>query len=111
MMESLIKEIVAIEGVFSCYLIDREGEIVGYGGKSELDESVVSAIIASVSKELSTQMNIKDDFSITILAVNKNLFIVTKKNFILAVFTDTKIDTGKIKLELLKGVKAISEEL
>jgi predicted regulator of Ras-like GTPase activity (Roadblock/LC7/MglB family) len=110
-MESLIKEIVAIEGVFSCYLIDREGEIVGYGGKSKLDVSVVSAMIASISKELSTQMNIKDDFSITVLAGNQNLFIVTKKNFIMAVFSDTKIDTGKIKLELLKGAKAISEEL
>ena len=56
-------------------------------------------------------MSIRDDFSITVLAGNKNLFIVTKKNFILAVFTDPEIDTGKIKFELRKGAKAISEEL
>jgi len=111
MMENLIKEIVAIDGIFSCYVIDHEGEIVGYDGGSELDESVISATIASISKELSTQMSIRDDFSITVLAGNKNLFIVTKKNFILAVFTDTEIDTGKIKFELRKGAKAISEEL
>lgn len=111
MMKDLIKDIINIDGVYSCYLIDREGEIIGYDGEGKLDESVVSATIASISKELSTQMNIKDDFSITILSEDENLFIVTKKNFILAIFTDTKIDTGKIKLELLKGVKAISEEL
>jgi len=111
MMENLIKEIVAIDGILSCYLIDREGEIVEYVGEDELDESVISALIASISKELSTQMNIKNDFSITVLAGGKNLFIVTQKNFILAVFTDVKIDTGKIKFELRKGVKTISKEL
>ncbi len=111
MMKKIIENILTTEGVVSCYLVDREGEIVEYVGKSKLDESVVSAVIASISKELSTQMNIKDNFSITILAEKQTLFVVTQKNFILAVFTDPKIDTGKVRFELRKAVKSISEEL
>lgn len=111
MMKEIIEKILTIEGVVSCYLVDKEGEIVEYVGKSNLDESLVSAVIASISKELSAQMNIKDNFSITILAEKQTLFVVTQESFILAVFTDPKIDTGKIRFEIRKAVKVISEEL
>lgn len=110
-MEEIMEKIVAIDGVLSCYLVDREGEIVGFAGKSKLDSSLVSAIIASMSKELTSQMDIRDNFSITILAAEKNLFIVTQKNFILAIFTSPNVDTGKIRFELRKSIKEISEKL
>ncbi len=111
MIKAIIQKIVSLDGILSCYIIDREGEIIEYVGKKKLDEFIVSAIIASISQELSTQMDIKNNFSITIMAEENNLFIVTHKDFVLAVFTDPKIDTGKIRFELRKGVKAISEEL
>lgn len=104
-------KIVSIDGVLSCYLVDKEGEIVGQVGNDKLDKSLVSAVIAAITKELSTQMDIADNFSITVMAEKKTLFVVTQKNFILAVFTDPDIDTGKIRFELRRSVKAISEEL
>jgi predicted regulator of Ras-like GTPase activity (Roadblock/LC7/MglB family) len=110
-MEEIMKKIVAVDGVISCYLVDREGEIIGFAGKSKLDKSLASALIASMSKELTTQMDIKDNFSITILAAEKDLFIVTQKNFVFAVFTSPNIDTGKIRFELRKSIKEISEKL
>jgi predicted regulator of Ras-like GTPase activity (Roadblock/LC7/MglB family) len=110
-MKETMEKIVTIDGVLSCYLVDREGEIVGSAGKNKLDKSLVSALIASMSKELTTQMDIQDNFSITILAAEKNLFIITHRNFILAVFTSPNIDTGKIRFELRKSVKEISEKL
>jgi predicted regulator of Ras-like GTPase activity (Roadblock/LC7/MglB family) len=109
-MEEAMGKIVSIDGVLSCYLVDRDGEIVGTVGNDKLEESLVSAIIAGIAKELSTQMNIADNFSITVMAKEKTLFVVTQKNFILAVFTDSNIDTGKIRFELRRCVKAISEE-
>jgi predicted regulator of Ras-like GTPase activity (Roadblock/LC7/MglB family) len=109
-MEEAMGKIVSIDGVLSCYLVDRDGEIVGKVGNDKLDKSLVSAIIAGITKELSTQMNIADNFSITVMAKEKTLFVVTQKNFILAVFTDSNIDTGKIRFELRRCVKAISEE-
>jgi len=111
MIKKIIQGIVSMDGILSCYLVDREGEIVEYVDENKLDESVASAIIAGISQELSTQMNIKDNFSIIIMAEENNLFIITQSNFILAVFTNPKIDTGKIRFELRKSVKAISEEL
>ena len=110
-MEEAMGKIVSIDGVLSCYLVDRDGEIVGKVGNDKLDESLVSAIIAGITKELSTQMDIADNFSITVMAKERTLFVVTQKNFILAVFTDPDIDTGKISFELRSCVKAISEEL
>ncbi len=104
-------KVVSIDGVISCYLVDREGEIIGQMGSDKLDKSVASAIIAAITKELSTQINIADNFSITVMAEKRNLFVVTQKNFILAVFTDSNIDTGKIRFEIRRCVKAISEEL
>ena len=109
-MEEAMGKIVSIDGVLSCYLVDRDGEIVGTVGNDKLEESLVSAIIAGIAKELSTQMNIADNFSITVMAKEKTLFVVTQKNFILAVFTNPNIDTGKIRFELRRCVKAISEE-
>ena len=109
-MEEAMGGIVSIDGVLSCYLVDRDGEIVGTVGNDKLEKSLVSAIIAGITKELSTQMNIADNFSITVMAKEKTLFVVTQKNFILAVFTDSNIDTGKIRFELRRCVKAISEE-
>ena len=109
-MEEAMGKIVSIDGVLSCYLVDRDGEIVGTVGNDKLEKSLVSAIIAGITKELSTQMNIADNFSITVMAKEKTLFVVTQKNFILAVFTDSNIDTGKIRFELRRCVKAISEE-
>jgi predicted regulator of Ras-like GTPase activity (Roadblock/LC7/MglB family) len=110
-MKEIMEKIVAIDGVISCYLVDREGEIVGSAGKNNLDKSLVAALIASMSKELTTQMDIHDNFSITILAAEKNLFIVTHGNFVLAVFTSPNIDTGKIRFDIRKSVKEISEKL
>jgi predicted regulator of Ras-like GTPase activity (Roadblock/LC7/MglB family) len=110
-MEEIMGKIVSIDGVLSCYLVDKEGEIVGQLGKDKLDKSLVSAVIAAITKELSTQMDIADKFSITVMAKKKTLFVVTQKNFILAVFTDPDIDTGKIRFELRRCVKTISEEL
>jgi predicted regulator of Ras-like GTPase activity (Roadblock/LC7/MglB family) len=110
-MEEAMGKIVSIDGVLSCYLVDREGEIVGRVGNDKLDKSLVSAIIAGITKELSTQMDIADNFSITVMSDKKTLFVITKKNFILAVFTDPNIDSGKIRFELRECVKAISEEL
>lgn len=110
-MEEIMQKILSIDKVLSCYLVDKEGEIVKFLGEDELDRSLTSALIASISKELSTQMDIQDEFSITVLAEEKTLFIVTRRNFILAVFTGPEIDTGKIRFRLKKEVKAISEEL
>lgn len=110
-MEEIMGKVVSIDGVISCYLVDREGEIIGQMGSDKLDKSVASAIIAAITKELSTQINIADNFSITVMAEKRNLFVVTQKNFILAVFTDSNIDTGKIRFEIRRCVKAISEEL
>jgi predicted regulator of Ras-like GTPase activity (Roadblock/LC7/MglB family) len=110
-MEEIMAKIVSIDGALSCYLVDREGEIIGYVGDDKLDKSLASAIIAGITKELSTQMGITDNFSITVLAKEKNLFVVARKNFILAVFADPNIDTGKIRFELRGCVKAISKEL
>lgn len=104
-------KIVSIDGVLSCYLVDKEGEIVGQVGNDKLDKSLVSAVIAGITKELSTQMEISDNFSITVMAKEKILFVVTQRNFILAVFTEPDIDTGKIRFELRRCVKTISEEL
>jgi predicted regulator of Ras-like GTPase activity (Roadblock/LC7/MglB family) len=110
-MEEIMGKVVSIKGVIACYLVDREGEIIGQMGNDKLDKSMSAAVIASVTKELSTQMNILDNFSITVMARKKNLFIVAQKNFILAVFTNANIDTGKIRFELRRCVKAVSEEL
>jgi predicted regulator of Ras-like GTPase activity (Roadblock/LC7/MglB family) len=110
-MEEAMGKIVSIDGVLSCYLVDREGEIVEQVGNDKLDKSLASAMIAAITKELSTQMDIADNFSITVMAQKKNLFVVTQKNFILAVFTDPDIDTGKIRFELRRCAKSISEEL
>jgi predicted regulator of Ras-like GTPase activity (Roadblock/LC7/MglB family) len=110
-MEEIMGKVVSIDGVISCYLVDREGEIIGHVGGDKLDKSMTSAIVAAITKELSTQMSIADNFSVTVMAEKKNLFVVTQKNFILAVFTDSNIDTGKIRFELRRCVKAISEEL
>ena len=110
-MEEIMGKVVSIDGVMSCYLVDREGEIVGQVGDDKLDKSMASAVIAAVTKELSTQMSIADNFSITVMAQKKNLFIIAQKSFILAVFTNSNIDTGKIRFELRRCVKAISEEL
>ncbi len=110
-MKKIMEGIVSIDGVLSCYLVDREGEIVEYAGEDKLDKSLVSALIAAIPKELSTQMGINNNFSINIMAKEKNLFLVTQRDFILGVFTGTDIDTGKIRFELRRCVKAISEEL
>jgi predicted regulator of Ras-like GTPase activity (Roadblock/LC7/MglB family) len=110
-MEEIMKEVVLINGVISCYLVDREGEIIGHVGSDKLDKSMASAIVAAITKELSTQMSIADNFAVTVMAERKYLFVVAKKNFILAVFTDSDIDTGKIRFELRRCVKAISEAL
>ena len=110
-MKELMGKVISISGVLSCYLVDREGEIVESVGNDKLDKSLASAVIAAIAKELSTQMGVTENFSITIMAKKKNLFIVTQKDFILAVFTNTNIDTGKIRFELRDCVKAISEEL
>ncbi|MEO0292873.1 MAG: hypothetical protein ABIN61_01455 [candidate division WOR-3 bacterium] len=111
MMKETLKKIATIEGVFSCFLVDKEGEVIDYYGNEGLDPSIVAAAVASVSVDLSTQMNIPEDFSITVLAEEKNLFIITQKNFILAVFTKPSVDTGKIRFEIKRGAKVISKEL
>jgi len=110
-MKKTMEGVRSIDGVLSCYLVDREGEIVEQVGNDELDKSLTSAVVAAITKELSTQMGIENNFSIVIMAQEKNLFIVTQKNFILAVFTEPNIDTGKIRFELRRCVKSISEEL
>jgi predicted regulator of Ras-like GTPase activity (Roadblock/LC7/MglB family) len=110
-MKKTMEGIVSIDGVLSCYLVDREGEIVECAGDDKLDRFLVSALIAAITKELSTQMGIKNNFSINIMAKEKNLFLVTQRDFILGVFTGTDIDTGKIRFELRRCVKAISKEL
>ncbi len=110
-MKKMMEGIGSINGVLSCYLVDRDGEIVEDAGNDKLDKTLASAVIAAITKELSTQMGIENNFSIIVMAQKKNLFIVTQKNFILAVFTDPTIDTGKIRFELRECVKAISEEL
>lgn len=104
-------KIVSIDGVIACYLVDKEGEIVNQVGNDKLDKTLASAMIAAITKELSTQMDIENNFSISVMADKRNLFIVTQKNFILAVFTGPDIDTGKIRFELRRCVKAVSEEL
>ncbi len=110
-MKKIMEGIGSMDGVLSCYLVDREGEIVEHIGSDKLDTSLAAAVIAAITKELSTQMGIEDRFSIIIMANEKNLFIVTQQNFILAVFADSNVDTGKIRFELRGCVKAISEEL
>jgi len=110
-MKKIMEGIGSMDGVLSCYLVDREGEIVEQIGSDKLDTSLAAAVIAAITKELSTQMGIEDKFSIIVMANEKNLFIVTQQNFILAVFTDSNVDTGKIRFELRGCVKAISEEL
>ena len=110
-MKEIMKKIVALEGILSCCLVDKEGEIIEYSGENKIDESLAAAMIASISRELSTQMAIPDNFSITVLAEERTLFIITHKNFILAVFTTPDIDTGKIRFELRKSVKDISQAL
>ncbi|MBN1695558.1 roadblock/LC7 domain-containing protein [candidate division WOR-3 bacterium] len=110
-MKKIMEEIASIDGVLSCYLVDREGEIVENAGDDKSDKSLVSALIAAITKELSTQMGINNNFSISVMAKEKNLFLVTQRDFILGIFTVTDIDTGKIRFELRRCVKAISEEL
>ncbi len=110
-MKKIMDEIVSIDGVQSCYLVDREGEVVEYAGEDKLDKSLASALIAAITKELSAQMGITNNFSMAVMAKEKNLFLVTQRDFILGVFADPDIDTGKIRFELRRCVKAISEAL
>jgi len=56
-------------------------------------------------------MGITNNFSMAVMAKEKNLFLVTQRDFILGVFADPDIDTGKIRFELRRCVKAISEAL
>jgi predicted regulator of Ras-like GTPase activity (Roadblock/LC7/MglB family) len=67
-MKKIMEGIVSIDGVLSCYLVDREGEIVENAGDDKLDKSLVSALIAAITKELSTQMGINNNFSISVIS-------------------------------------------
>lgn len=110
-MREIIKDLISIKGVQGCYIVDREGSIVDFVGGENIDENLISAMVAEISNEIANQMKIPDNFTISALANNGSIFMIAKKDFILALLTTTDVDTGEVRLKLRRYSKLISESL
>lgn len=110
-MREIIEDLISIDGVLGCYIIDREGSIVDYKGGKNTDENLISAMVAEISNELANQMKIPDNFTISAMANSGRIFMIAKKDFILALLTTTEVDTGEVRLKLRRCSKLIAESL
>ncbi len=110
-MKKIMKELISSEGVIYCLVVDREGEIIDFLGKEEIDKTLVSALVAEVVSEIKKQINISEDFSITAMGEKGIIFFTARKDFILALLAGQEVDTGEIRLKLQQGARLISEML
>jgi len=110
-MKEILDDLISTKGVLGCYIVDKEGSIVDFKGAENIDENLISALVAEISNEIANQMNIPGNFSISALAGNGSIFMIAKKDFILTLLSTSDVDTGEVRLKLRRGAKLIAELL
>jgi len=110
-MKDIMKNLISSKGMLGCYVVDRDGAIVDFLGKKDIDEVLISAMAAEISNEIANQMRIPANFSISALAENGSVFMIAKKDFVLALLTEPDVDTGEVRLKLRRGSKSIAKLL
>ncbi|MCK4420817.1 roadblock/LC7 domain-containing protein [candidate division WOR-3 bacterium] len=108
-MKEIMKDLLSTGGVSGCIITDREGELIDFLGDGGIDDTLVSALIAEITKEIEGQMKIPTDFTISALANNGNIFMTVRKDFILVLLTEPNADTGEVRLRLRRGAKLLAK--
>lgn len=110
-MEEILKNLISIDGVISCFVIDREGEIIDFDGEEEIDIDFFSALIADIANEVKYRMEIPHNFSLLVFGGERKIFFSASQNFILALLADKSADTGEVRLGMNRGTTSLTKIL
>uniref|UniRef100_A0A7C4YGB2 Roadblock/LAMTOR2 domain-containing protein n=1 Tax=candidate division WOR-3 bacterium TaxID=2052148 RepID=A0A7C4YGB2_UNCW3 len=106
-MDDILETIVKEKGVLSVNVVAPDGIVIKSISQKGIDGELISALSSKIASEIADKIGIKKNVFLLIKGENGYIFILTKKNFILSVLTDTNTNIGSLKVEMEKGAKDI----
>lgn len=106
-MDEVIEEIISIPCVYSCSIVSYDGIVIKSVSKTDMDEELLSALIAKIAKDVINKIEIKKNVLTTIKGSSGFALMVTKENFIVGVVTSSDVNIGDVKIKMKEGAKIL----
>lgn len=109
MIEEILDEINKIPNIRGSVVIGKDGIPIKSNLMSDIDETKVAAMIATMSRDIENSLRQKttEHIFVSIYTTDGNIFFVSTKECILAVVTGKNINVGSIRIALTKQIKKI----
>lgn len=106
-MNEILENIIKEKGVLSVNVVAFDGVVIKSVSQKGIDSELISALSAKIASEIADKIQIKKNVFLIIKGENGYIFMITKKNFILSVLTDSDTNIGSLKVEMEDGAKYI----
>ena len=113
MIEEILNEVNKIPSIRGSVVIGKDGIPIKSNLMSDVDETKVSAMIASMSKDIENSLRQKTTghIFVSLYTTDGDIFFVSTKECILAVVTGENINVGSVRIALTKHIKKIVSRL
>lgn len=113
-LKATLMQLLNISGVTAVGIISRDGFIIDYAYKSDIDLEEIGAVIASgfgASEVMGTELAI-GYLNQCILEYDTNKILMASINdYILAVLTEGNVVIGQVRYNIQKSIKEIAKSL
>ena len=110
-MYDILEELNAIPGTQGSMLLGRDGFVIVSNVASGVEERTVSAMIASITSEVGQTVSVLrrgELQAVSLFTSGGNIFFLCREDVILAMLTESAVNTGLVRVRMKDGLERIA---